>query len=396
MTDNAIVRQDRQSIEVIQNKYMGLLREMIVNGRKLTDDQIRGRAAFAAQQGLDPVSEVNTLVDKDGKTLAHSMHINGYRRKCLEQEREDCPGGNIDLEFVPMPKESLPQGAYIGYECRMRDDASYIGWQKRVTQLGKTLREAMGGSVSFQEIMQAAGPAPVYTGVGIVYQEELSPWKDKNFNPLERAKKRAESNARKRRFPTNAPMIEAENGTGGIVCVDGEISDVLPDEGVKHLEPETRPVEQMISELYGDDVDGYHPNTREAEQTPRPPEPEPKPEPKPTAARTPAMLVAVIRDEAKKWEGNRLSAGKRGLVVSCLEACFDVDQESRRKDVQKYLTGKLSTKDIPDNELIAIYQWLQPSQDTGGAWSASPQAQTEARNIYAETLRAGGAQANLI
>jgi hypothetical protein len=206
--------------EATKAKYMSLLREMIVNGRKLTDDQIEGRAAFSLQQGLDPISEVNTIIDKEGRTLSHTMHINGYRRKCLEQERNDCPGGNIDLEFIPMEKEEMPAGAYVGFECRLRDDASYVGWQKRVTQLGKVLRDAIGGSVTFSEIMQASGPAPVYTGIGIVYQDELNPYKDRNFNPHERAKKRAENNARKRRFPTNAPMIENENGVGGIVVED--------------------------------------------------------------------------------------------------------------------------------------------------------------------------------
>ena len=246
--------EQAKQIQQQAQAYIPLLREMITGGKRLSDEQIAGRSVFAAQQGLDPISEVHTIVDRDGRTVAHTMSANGYRRKCLEQVRQDQPGANIDLEFVEIPKDKLPQGSFVGFECRLRDDASYTGWQKRVTQLGKVLREAMGGAVSYRELMDAAGPAPVFTGIGIVYQDELSPYKDKNYNPIERAKKRAEVNARHRRFPTNAPVTE---GDGAAIMdqanmIDGVFTEGEPAPATKRA-PAPATEESMMADLgFGD------------------------------------------------------------------------------------------------------------------------------------------------
>ena len=251
-----ITLDQAKSIATLAESYMPLLREMITNGRKLRDDQIKGRAFFAAQQGLDPISEVNTLTDKDGNTMAHSMHINGYRRKCLEQVQKTQPGGTVDLEFVEMPKEKLPSGAYVGFECRLRDSVSYHQWQQRILDLGKTLKEVLG-SLDYPTLIQACGPAPVYTGIGIVYSSELSEWKDKNFNPLERAKKRAEANARKRRFPTNAPITDDGGAMVSGDVIDSQWSDTATPEtpaktnGKGHLKGDETTGE-ILGQLYGE------------------------------------------------------------------------------------------------------------------------------------------------
>lgn len=271
MSDNALAINGRaHMIETLKDSYIPILRELIINGRKLTDQQIVGRAMFAAQQGLDPITEVHTLVDKEGHTMSHTMGINGYRRKCLEQVRANIPGGTVEVEFMEIDKAKLPQGAFVGYECRLRDTASYINWQKRLREVGATLREALGGKVEFQDLITACGPAPISTGIGIVYQDELNPYKDKSFNPLERAKKRAEANARKHRFPTTAPVYDPEgqmliNGNGIIegafiengtpppppipetnAAIMADLGyDVLPDEVQYESAGESDPVEEI-------------------------------------------------------------------------------------------------------------------------------------------------------
>jgi len=230
MSDNSIttVAQATTMLEVIEQKkraYIPLLRELVVNGRKLSDDQIIGRAVFAACEGLDPLSEVHTLVDKEGRTMAHTMAINGLRRKNQEQVGA---GQEITVSFLEMTEPELAKcvGAAIGYKCYLRDGQSYTAWQKRLLEVGKALREAMGQAITFAEIIQMCGPAPVTEGIGLFYKSEFSPdWKDKSYNPIERCKKRSELNARHHRFGTHAPVYDGENGTE---VIEAPYRDALP------------------------------------------------------------------------------------------------------------------------------------------------------------------------
>src|SRR5512146_1472363 len=104
--DNALAtRKNGDAILAIRQEQENALREMIVGGRKFTPEQVKGRLAFAMQQDLDPISEVQTLIDRDGKTMAHTMGVNGLRRK--NQEALGNPTETIDLEFAELPKEKM-------------------------------------------------------------------------------------------------------------------------------------------------------------------------------------------------------------------------------------------------------------------------------------------------
>jgi hypothetical protein len=131
MTDQTALatRKNGTPIEVTINDNMNRLRELIVNGAKLTPEQIRGRADFAAQQGLDVISEVHTLVTKDGKTMAHTMSVNGLRRKNQELMP---PGDTIDVQFMEWPQERVKKEWAYAYDCYLRDGESYRQWQKRI------------------------------------------------------------------------------------------------------------------------------------------------------------------------------------------------------------------------------------------------------------------------
>jgi hypothetical protein len=148
-------------------------------------------------------------------------------------------------------------GAVIGFICYLRDGQSYTLWQKRLLEVGKVLREAMGGPVTFEQIMSVVGPSPVSDGIGLFYRGEYNDYKDKNFNPIERAKKRAEVNARHHRFATHAPVYDGDNG--GIV-LDAPYHDALEGGTTPQPENTTTPAhpkpkkssEQIIGELYGE------------------------------------------------------------------------------------------------------------------------------------------------
>jgi len=252
MSENSLIVKQPGStkinLDVIQaaiREWRPLMKELIIGGRKLTDEQIDGRLMFAAVNDLNPFTEVHTITDASGKTMAHCMAINGLRRKNQEQVG---PSVEIMTEFVEITGEALKKfpGALIGYECRLRDGQSYTQWQRRMVEIGKAAREAMGNSLTFQELIALTGPAPVYVGIGIFYQDELNAYKDKNFNPAERAKKRAEVNARHHRWPTETPIYDGAPGD----VIEGAYQDE------KQSEPEKPQVEstpaEIISVLYNE------------------------------------------------------------------------------------------------------------------------------------------------
>ncbi len=111
------------------------------------------------------------------------------------------------------------------------------------------------------------------------------------------------------------------------------------------------------------------------------------------ATRKPEEVKTHIEQLAKQYAGKPISEGKRGVIAPVLELCFaSGDTQTKRHQVQLYLTGKDSISEIPDNYLIALFLWLNPTKDSGGAWAASVQAAQEANAILSELERAGGRQ----
>lgn len=112
--------------------------------------------------------------------------------------------------------------------------------------------------------------------------------------------------------------------------------------------------------------------------------------------RTPDQVKAFIETTAAQWAGKKISDGKRGVIAPNLEACFaSGDASAKRHQVQQFLAGKASIRDIDDNVLIGIYTWLSPAQDSGGAWTPSAQAAREANAIIA-ALDAQAGQMSLL
>jgi hypothetical protein len=243
MDNSSLMIVDQKVIEERKREFIPRLRELIVNGKKLTDEQVVGRADFAASQGLDPISECHTLVTSDGKTMSHTMAVTGYRRKCQEQAGLTV---RIDKEFLDVTKQYVAtfQNILLAYECRVRVGSDYTEWQKSLVEVGKAFKDA-GVEVSFDQMMQTIGPAPVHTGIGFFYQDETNPYKDKNFNPIERCKKRAEVNALGHRFPRNAPMWIGDENTIISDTIDGDFID-KSSESSKSITPQ-----QAIDDLYG-------------------------------------------------------------------------------------------------------------------------------------------------
>ncbi|HSW63815.1 MAG TPA: ATP-binding protein [Dissulfurispiraceae bacterium] len=108
------------------------------------------------------------------------------------------------------------------------------------------------------------------------------------------------------------------------------------------------------------------------------------PDASPDEIRSPGDLKAWFDKQAAAYLGRPISDGKRGLISPVLDACFAAgDAQIRRHQVQKYLAGHSSIRDIPDHYLIALYLWLNPKKDSGGEWLPDQKAAREANAVVA-------------
>lgn len=103
----------------------------------------------------------------------------------------------------------------------------------------------------------------------------------------------------------------------------------------------------------------------------------------------PAIVKAKIDELAGgKFIDGKANKPQRGLMVGMLEACFAVgDTEMKRKEVCQYLTGQGSSKDIPDNYILALLEWIKPVKDSGGAYSPDEFVPAEANKILTTRLK---------
>lgn len=314
-------------IEQAIKEYTPVLRELIVGGRTLTPDQIRGRLMFGLTNGLNPITEVHTITDNQGKTMAHTMAVNGLRRKNQEAVG---PTVEIALEFQEMTEAELQKypTALVGYRCRIRDGELYTKWQKRVTELGKVLREAVGGPVSVKDILDMAGPPPVTEGIGIFYKDEQSPYKDKNYNPAERAKKRAEVNARHHRWPTEVPVYE------------GSETNIVTDSGIEVTshpeESQTRQTPEATEAQYHDEKPGTNQILAELGFAPEPPKAKVTYTREDAAAKLaqPELVTEEVTAEQEDNEGKDISIETQAIMDA-------LDTTLKGRTLREYTTEEL-------------------------------------------------------
>lgn len=107
----------------------------------------------------------------------------------------------------------------------------------------------------------------------------------------------------------------------------------------------------------------------------------------------PDSLKNFLEKKAAKHTGTATEA-QRNLVAMLLTAALD-GSEQRRRDVQKWLTGHSSLKDLGDGMILALLDWLDPQADTGGAYYPAFYATREANLVLVEAAKANGQQMEL-
>lgn len=129
------------------------------------------------------------------------------------------------------------------------------------------------------------------------------------------------------------------------------------------------------------------------------PQTAPTPEPQPAGngqgherPLAPADLRAFLQRKAKHHteRGRTASEKQRSLVAMLLESFFagETDSTAKRHALQLALTDCASIKDMPDGMIVALLDWLKPSQDASNDYWPDGMAVREASAVMAQATPA--------
>ncbi len=232
-----IVTQDDAELLAKARGFVKRLRFMIVNGKRLTDNEIWALAQYAAATGLDPFGQECYYIPEVGPAPG----IKGWRRKAEEQleyeatlafqQDKHFTGFNYWLESRPATREeaNFEEGVDIAIHVTLHDSLSNYIWRRSILDTSKEL-SGIGVKEPYEEAKKLVGPEPVWTGIGIVFGDErfARAGSVEKFVREERAAKRAEKLAIQKRFPRiNLP--EPESG-GKIIELDSSELKIAMDE----------------------------------------------------------------------------------------------------------------------------------------------------------------------
>ncbi len=109
----------------------------------------------------------------------------------------------------------------------------------------------------------------------------------------------------------------------------------------------------------------------------------------------PEMLKRGIEKSGEKFVNKDASDEQRKLVAIVFEECFAPNKNSTamRHSVQNYLYGaQVSLSNAPDGFVLALLDWLKPTQDNGGEYHPAPMAVKEANAVWKQCNLDAGQQ----
>lgn len=219
------------------------LRSMIVNGKRLADNEIFALTSYSLANDLNPFNNEAYFLPGVGPVPG----IAGYRKKSKMALKQEAKEANVRapyfIENYRLIEDPLEGGhnydaGDICYECTIQDNVSLQGHAEILSEaMAKLVKAGVDVEQAYSAAVKIAGPSPTWTGVGIVWHDEDFGKKEK-YSRHERAMKRAAKLAIKKRWPSldiPADTIDAD-------VDDDLITTILPE---KRL-PRTGLTEEQI------------------------------------------------------------------------------------------------------------------------------------------------------
>ena len=212
----------RQDIRELSERLLA----MTTGAQRLTSSEALALAQAAVAHGLDPFNgELWFLKDRGGRPLGLMAGIKGHRRSAHRQMREDG-GGNYWPEFEQLGVDEkvalgIPEGA-LAYRCKIRDTQTVNHYVNEIERL-------LAAGLPWEAVQEIAGGKPYTEGIGYAEKHERS-----KMTLVQRAMKRAEADALKRRF--DLPFGVAVGTAGDTDVIEGEFvadGEAIPQEVVE-------------------------------------------------------------------------------------------------------------------------------------------------------------------
>ena len=212
MENNQLAVRENESMFVIKaREQMEIAKRIIVNGKKLSDDEVRALAVYTVQTGLN--ISLNECYYMPG--TGPIPGIAGIRRLAKESAIQEANsakyrlvGKGYRLDFVLLEEKTNEanfniKDGDIAYKCILTSDMDEAFWlNKLFPVIEKFLSYGIDYSNAKIQAIELIGNCPRTEYVAVVYGSESFSYngKPEKMDRHERAKKRAEKGALKKRF----------------------------------------------------------------------------------------------------------------------------------------------------------------------------------------------------
>lgn len=194
------IKNDKQEV-------VNRLRSMIVNGKKLNDNEVMALAVYSTMNDLNPMNGEAYFLPGSGPIPG----IQGYRKKArlslrMEAAENKVRGAYFTEDYTRIDDPKIaghePDKGDIAFQCTVRDLVSLQGHTDMLVSAVKGLvQDGVDVDTAYRIAEKIAGKPPEWTAIGIVYGSENFGSKEM-FARVERARKRAAKLAIKKRWPS--------------------------------------------------------------------------------------------------------------------------------------------------------------------------------------------------
>jgi len=373
------------------NKRLSL---MITNGNRLSEQEVGALGAYALTNDLNPFNGECYYLP----TVGPVPGIAGWRRKAheqLEYEAKEAKHREPVAIWTDVREathaEAMFQDGDIAIHVTLHDSLSKSTWIMQMVKLANELKD-LGVANAWEEAQSVIGPEPTWTGVGVVVKTETfaRDGKPEKFDRIERATKRAEKLALRKRFQ-RLHLPEPEGNYD-----DAEFQFSIERPQTPQLNS-GQSVENIIGDLYGPEAEAAAIAQRKEREIQRQAKEivdaqQPKPEQEANEKPTPEADVRAY----VKWlaEQCTLPTSEQSMKLAALLDTFWASRGSRY-EFMSYLAEKpvKTSNEIPDLRVItALYEWLQPKYNDVAKhyYTENEQAKALITHAHAEYLKALG------
>ena len=216
-TEQKAAVQDDSAYTKAARELAKRLKYMIVNGNKLADQEVFALAHYAASTDLNPFAQECYYLPGTGPVPG----VVGLRRKAQEALNAETNAARVPMGYFWIEtRPALPgEGNFdaikdIAIHVTLHDSTVNKRWRTAYFETARELKE-LGEKDYLAAAKTFVGPEPVWTGVGVVAGSEAfsRDGKPEKFDRYERAAKRGEKLALKKRFPS-LQQYEPATGAG--------------------------------------------------------------------------------------------------------------------------------------------------------------------------------------